>query len=368
MKKLLVVSCLAEDRYSANSRFLLATKLEDVKAGVNKIAAEKEAEILYLLPEGLEIEGIDAEVRYGIPTLTGENEYSCAQQLVGNLPRPMIQDDYVAVYEDKEVIVTTPEEAYCEATGKKVKFITVNQGEKMEVKEVPLYSKLSDAVDASDAKAVLIGGLRGKFVLPSALEEEQVLPFFLYSSVTIFGKETCMVDTLVKLTAEAWEFSCGKCVTCREGSLQFKTIVGEMTQGKAKATDVPLLKEVAELVKAGSYCPYGQNMPNLLLSALELFADEFDAHIKKKSCPAGVCYKAADVYVILPDKCVGCGDCIDECEYDAIEGKAKYIHMIDQDMCEQCGKCVSACDEEAIVVVTGKMPKLPKKLTKVGRF
>jgi len=29
---------------------------------------------------------------------------------------------------------------------------------------------------------------------------------------------------------------------------------------------------------------------------------------------------------------------------------------------------VSACDEGAIVAVTGKLPKLPKKLTKVGKF
>lgn len=368
MKKLLIVSCLAEDRFSANSRFLLASRLDDVKAGVAKLAAANEADVIYLLPEGLEIAGIDAEVRYGIPTLTGENEYSCAQQLLGNLPRPMIQDDYVAVYDDKEVIVTTPEDAYREATGKKVKFITVNKGETMEIKEVPLYASLDTVVDAGDAKAVLVGGLRGKFVLPAQLKDEQVLPYFLYSSVTVFGKEACMVDTLVKLMEQTWEFSCGKCVTCREGTLQFKTIVAEMTQGKAKMSDIAMLKEVAELVKAGSYCPYGQNMPNTLITALDLFADEFDAHVKRKSCPAGVCYKAADVYVILPDKCVGCGDCMDECDYDAIEGKPKYIHMIDQDMCEQCGKCVSACDEEAIVVVSGKMPKLPKKLTKVGRF
>ena len=109
-------------------------------------------------------------------------------------------------------------------------------------------------------------------------------------------------------------------------------------------------------------------MPNVLLSALTLFADEFDEHIKKKSCSAGVCYKAAAVYVIMPDMCVGCEDCVDECDEDAIEGKKGFIHMIDQDMCENCGKCVSACDEGAIVAVTGKLPKLPKKLTKVGKF
>lgn len=368
MKKLLVVSCLAEDRFSANSRYLLKTVLKDIKAGAEKIAAANEADMIWLLPDGLEVQGLEGDIRYGIPALTGENGYSCVQQLEGNLPRPMIMDDFVPVYDGKEVIVTTPEDAYREATGKKVKFITVNKDGNTEIKEVPLYSPLEAVTDAADAKAVLIGGLRGKFVLPSQLAGEQVLPYFLYNSVTIYGKDVCMADTLSKLMEETWEFSCGKCVTCREGTLQFKTIVSEMIQGKAKITDIAMLKEVAELVKAGSYCPYGQNMPNTLLTALELFADEFEAHVKKKSCPAGVCYKEEKVYVILPDKCTGCGDCIDECGFDAIEGKPKYIHMIDQDMCEQCGKCVSACDEEAITAVSGRLPKLPKKLTKAGRF
>lgn len=368
MKKLLVVSCLYEDRFSANSRYLLENRLDEIKDGVSKIAAESDADILYLLPEGLEISGLDADVRYGIPTPTGADSYSCTQQLIGNLPRPMIQDDFVSLYDDKEVMVTIPEIALLKSTGKAMKFVTVNKGDSKEVKELPLGSALSDIIDAADAKALLVGGLRGKFILPAALADEKVEFDRLYDSATIFGKEACMVDTLVKLMDETWKFSCGKCVTCREGTLQFKTIAAEMTQGKAKMADIDMLKEVAELVKAGSYCPYGQNMPNTLITALNLFADEFEAHVKKKSCPAGVCYKAAEVFVILPNKCVGCGDCMDECDYDAIEGKAKYIHMIDQDMCEQCGKCVSACDEEAIVTVSGKLPKLPKKLTKVGRF
>ena len=119
----------------------------------------------------------------------------------------------------------------------------------------------------------------------------------------------------------------------------------------------------------GAYCPYGQNWPNTLLTAMDLFAAEFEAHTKKKSCPAGVCFQAGATYVILPDKCTGCMDCEDACDYTAITGKKGFIHMIDQDMCEHCGECVSACDEEAIVKWEGaKLPKLPKKLTRVGKF
>ena len=43
------------------------------------------------------------------------------------------------------------------------------------------------------------------------------------------------------------------------------------------------------------------------------------------------------------------------------------LHMIDQDLCEQCGKCVSSCDEGCIKTAT-KLPKLPKKKTKCGKW
>ena len=71
---------------------------------------------------------------------------------------------------------------------------------------------------------------------------------------------------------------------------------------------------------------------------------------------------------ILPNKCTGCEECADVCPEDAIEGKAGYIHMIDNDMCEKCGKCMDVCEEDAIVVVGSVKPKLPKRLTRVGRF
>ena len=42
--------------------------------------------------------------------------------------------------------------------------------------------------------------------------------------------------------------------------------------------------------------------------------------------------------------------------------------MIDDFDCTKCGKCIPVCEEEAIIKTTGKLPKLPTKLTKVGKF
>lgn len=368
MEKLLVCSCAANDPYSVSSAYLLANHLDTVKAGVEKYAAMiGAADIMYFLPEGSDTYGLE-KTAFGKASPVMDNPYAIVQQLKGNLPRPMIQDGFVPEYEGKEIAAITPEVAFNLAASAKTKFVTVNKDGNAEVKEVPYGSSLSEAVDVSGAKAILLGGLKGKFVAPSTLSDYTAGDDVYSASVTVYGPETCMVVAVSQLMNQTWENSCGKCVTCREGSLQCKTILDDMPVGKSKTGDIDLLKDIAPLIATGSYCPYGQNWPNTLLSALELFADEFDAHTKKKSCPAGVCFQAGATYIILPDKCLGTGDCIDACDYTAIEGKKKFISMIDQDMCEHCGECVDACPEGAIVKWEGKLPKLPKKLTRVGKF
>lgn len=368
MKNLLICNCCGDERIAPISMYLMKNKLSWVMSGVEKTAEEREADILYFLPEGAAIDGLNGEVKYGTESLVTCNAFAILQELNGSLPRPMLCDDLIPEYEGKAVSLITPEEAYAAAAGEDKKFVYVIRDGKSEIMETAVGSKAADLVDAEGAKAVLLGGLRGRFVLPGELDGYEIARDPMYDSITVYSGKDCMVDVTARLMHDAWEASCGKCVLCREGSLQFQTITAEMTQGKARAADPELLQEVGELIQIGAYCAFGKRMPGPLLSALELFPEEFEEHIRKKSCRAGVCYKAEAVYVILPDLCAGCGDCMDACEEDAIRGKKGFIHMIDQDMCESCGKCTDACEEGAITAVTGKMPKLPKKLTKVGKF
>jgi Na+-translocating ferredoxin:NAD+ oxidoreductase RNF subunit RnfB len=107
-------------------------------------------------------------------------------------------------------------------------------------------------------------------------------------------------------------------------------------------------------------CDDGKEIASLVLEGLNTYADIFDEHISKKQCRAGVCKKFMTVH-ILAGKCIGCGECLDACEDDAILGKNKFVHVIDQDECTLCGKCFEVCDEGAIVWAGVEKPKCPKK-------
>jgi NAD-dependent dihydropyrimidine dehydrogenase PreA subunit len=82
---------------------------------------------------------------------------------------------------------------------------------------------------------------------------------------------------------------------------------------------------------------------------LRYFKDEYEAHIKDKKCPAGVC-KALIVYSIDPDKCTGCRLCAKKCPQNVISGEAKEVHVIDQSNCIKCGVCLESCKFGAVKV------------------
>ena len=128
-----------------------------------------------------------------------------------------------------------------------------------------------------------------------------------------------------------------------------------------------MLTEIGEAMTFSCPCSVGQTGSQFTLSSLELFTDEYDDHIKRKKCKNNVCSAFMNIY-IDPSLCTGCEDCVDVCPAECIEGKYGFIHMIDTFDCTKCGKCIAACEEEAIIQTTGRVPKLPSRLIKCGKF
>ena len=163
----------------------------------------------------------------------------------------------------------------------------------------------------------------------------------------VMDEDDCMVDIAKFFLEFTVEESCGKCTPCRVGTKRMLEILTKITKGQATMEDLDKLEELCYYIKENSLCGLGQTAPNPVLSTLRFFRDEYEAHIKEKRCPAGVC-KALLSYKIDADKCKGCTLCARNCPNNAITGTVRNPHVIDQDKCIKCGACMEKCKFGAI--------------------
>ena len=163
----------------------------------------------------------------------------------------------------------------------------------------------------------------------------------------VLDEDNCMVDIAKFYLGFTVSDSCGKCTPCRIGPKRMLEILEKISAGRGELEDLDKLDELARYIKANSLCGLGQTAPNPILSTLEHFRDEYEAHIVEKRCPAGVC-KALLNYTIDPELCKGCTKCARNCPANAISGEVKQPHVIDPAACIKCGACMDNCAFGAI--------------------
>ncbi|TET62785.1 MAG: hydrogenase, partial [Candidatus Stahlbacteria bacterium] len=105
----------------------------------------------------------------------------------------------------------------------------------------------------------------------------------------VMDEDTCIIDVAKYFMNFLRDESCGKCLSCREGTQRMWEILDKITKGQGTMEDLELLEELAVATKDASMCGLGQSAANPVLSTLKYFRDEYEAHIKYKTCPAVVC-------------------------------------------------------------------------------
>ncbi|MBI5528926.1 MAG: SLBB domain-containing protein [Deltaproteobacteria bacterium] len=164
----------------------------------------------------------------------------------------------------------------------------------------------------------------------------------------VMDERDCMVDVARYFLKFLVEESCGKCVPCREGVRRMYEIVDRIASGQGRSGDLEHLEELGKAIQLGSLCGLGQSAPNPLLSTLRYFREEYEAHITKKKCPAGVCKPL--IKFTVNEKCNGCMVCARECPTECISGEKQKPHVIEQDKCVRCGNCFEACRFDAVTI------------------
>jgi NADH-quinone oxidoreductase subunit F len=102
----------------------------------------------------------------------------------------------------------------------------------------------------------------------------------LGSASVIVLDESINVEWLVHKTVRFFKHeSCGKCTPCREGTYWMHQIAGRIHAGKASASDIDLLDNVAAQMQGKCLCALGEFSTMAVRSGIQQFRADFEARV-----------------------------------------------------------------------------------------
>ncbi|PKM41645.1 MAG: NADH-quinone oxidoreductase subunit F [Firmicutes bacterium HGW-Firmicutes-8] len=224
--------------------------------------------------------------------------------------------------------------------------------------EVPMGTTLRTLIydvgdgikDGKTFKAVQIGGPSGGCLPESALDISidfdslrEAGAMMGSGGIVVLNEDDCMVEVARFFLEFVQNESCGKCTFCRLGTKQMLDILTDITKGHGRPGDIELLLDLAEDIKTGSLCGLGKTAPNPVLTTINFFRHEYEAHINEGRCPALMC-KDLITFHISAEKCSKlCDACVGSCPVEAVYTRPDMLKAIHLDKCVKCDNCLTTC-------------------------
>jgi len=265
----------------------------------------------------------DIEIREGSGAFVCGEETSLIRSIEGNIPEPRQRPPFPVEYGlwgfptvinnvetlgNIPMIISKGADWYSKigtetSKGTKI-FSLVGKINNTGLIEVPMGITLREVVyeigggipNGKKFKAVQTGGPSGGCIPASLLDSpidyetlKKAGSMMGSGGMIVMDEDTCVVDVAKFFLQFTNDESCGKCISCRDGSAALLEVLTRISDGEGKEGDIEFLEELSLGIKDASMCGLGQTLPNPVLSTLNYFRDEYEAHIKFKRCPAVVC-------------------------------------------------------------------------------
>jgi NADH-quinone oxidoreductase subunit F len=100
-----------------------------------------------------------------------------------------------------------------------------------------------------------------------------------------FDDTTCVVRAVLRWTEFYAHESCGKCTPCREGTYWMVQILERLEKGEGTEEDLTTLLDTCDNIFGRSFCALGDGATSPIVSGIQLFREEFVAHMTQGGCP-----------------------------------------------------------------------------------
>jgi NADH-quinone oxidoreductase subunit F len=104
-------------------------------------------------------------------------------------------------------------------------------------------------------------------------------------AVIVLDERMCMVRFALRVIKFYQHESCGWCIPCREGTDWIKKTLTRFHAGGGVAKDIDNLKYLAENMLGRTFCPLGDAAAMPIISYVQKYRPEFEAHLDGKPCP-----------------------------------------------------------------------------------